>query len=146
MLSFKQYISENTKPVIGINIRNDNKVNRPYADLVVDGEKKYETRDKPTLNHLIGQEVGVVKTGAKGKTKAKAIGSCILGEPEKVGYDEFRRRESEHLVPQDSDYDCKKDGHKWMYPINKPQRWDKEQNVEMSGNIFVHRKIYHEED
>lgn len=138
MKTFKQFISEEELPSVGINVNNDDV---PYADHIVDGKKKYETRRKPTLNKFIGQKVGIIRTSKKGK--AKAIGHATVGEPIKVGYEEFDKMRHEHLVPKGSTHDCAEDGHKWLYPMEHPKRWDTEKDVINKGSIYISREIKH---
>lgn len=138
-LSFSQFINEKVKteiPDVGININNDDV---PYADLIVDGQKKYESRHKPTLNRFVGKTVGIIRTSKK--SKAKAIGHATVGTPIRVGYEEFHAMRDDHHVPAGSKYDCEKDGFKWLYPMENPQRWDHEKEVENKGFVIISRKI-----
>ena len=130
-------IKEQTEvPDIGININNDD---IPFADLIADGHKKYETRRMPTLNKFIGQTVGIIKTSKK--SKAKAIGHVTVGAPMRVGYEEFNTMRDQHHVPAGSKFDCEKNGFKWLYPMENPARWDHEKDVENKGFVIISRKI-----
>ena len=62
---------EFTKPNIGINVRSDRNVD--YADLIVDGRKRLETRNTDSLRPYVGRRVSIVKTG---RGKAMAIGAA----------------------------------------------------------------------
>ena len=138
MKSFKEFISEESK---GINVRSDPKAGRSYADLIVDGKKKMETRDNDrALKSCIGKRVSIIKTG---EGKAHAIGEVTVGEPQEVGEEEFRRRESEHLVPEKSDFDIKPGKTKHMYPMINPVRYDKPRRVAQYGMGI--RKVFDEE-
>lgn len=137
MLTFIQFINENSEiPDIGININSDDV---PYADMIVDGEKQYESRHKPTLNRFIGQTVGIIRTSKK--AKAKAIGHATVGAPIRVGYEEFHAMRDKHHVPEGSTYDCEKNGFKWLYPMENPQRWGNERDVDNKGFVIISRKI-----
>ena len=138
MKSFKEYISESH--IKGINVRSDTKAGMSYADHIVDGKKKMETRDNTKLNSYIGKRVAIIKTG---EGKAHAIGEVTVGEPQEVGEDEFRKRESEHLVPKGSDFDIKPGKTKHMYPMINPVRYDKPRKVAQHGMIA--RKVFDED-
>ena len=111
---------------LGLNVRSDKKAGISYADEIVNGNKKYETRNTNSLKHLIGKDVGIVRTG---EGKAKAIGHCTIGEPIVVGEKEFRAREHQHLVPKDSQFDIETGGTKYLYPVTNPTRWEDEKDV-----------------
>ena len=65
---------------MGINVRTDEGVN--YSDLIVSGQKKYETRDKDSLRPYIGKRVGIVETGSG---PANLVGYATVGDPIEVG-------------------------------------------------------------
>lgn len=131
--SFLEFLEE-SKGMMGINVRNDKDI--PYADHIVDGKKKYETRNTHSLKSYVGKRVGIVRTGAG---KAKAIGEVTLGEPIVVGEEEFEKRRHEHLVPKGSKFDIKPGGTKHLYPIHEPKRYETEKNV---GHGIISRKIH----
>ena len=118
---------------LGINVRSDTKEGLSYSDLILDGKKTYETRDSDSLRKYVGKRVGIVKTG---EGDASAIGSVIIGEPEIVGVEQFRKLEKKHLVPKGSDFDIKEK--KYLYPLIEPQRFDAPIQV---GKGIVSRKM-----
>lgn len=130
MISFLQFISESN--LMGINVRNDDV---PYADHIVDGKKKYESRESHSLKPYVGKRVAIVRTG---KGKAKAIGEVTVGEPIEVEEEEFRRREHEHLVPAGSKFDIKPGKKKVLYPMHNPIRYEQEKDV---GHGIIARKV-----
>jgi len=102
--------------MIGINI---NSKTVPYADLIIDGRKLYETRNKDTLRPYVGRSVAIVRTG---KGKAQAIGTVTIGEPIIVTQEQFRAMQHLHLVPEGDKFDIKPGGVKYLYPIADPER------------------------
>lgn len=137
MKTFLDFISESH--VMGINVRSDKKAGISYADHIVDGKKKMETRDTNSLKHYVGKRVAIVKTG---EGKAHAIGEVTVGEPVEVDEKEFRKRSSEHLVPKGSSFDIKPGKTKHLYPMLNPTRYDKPKKV---GKGIISRKV-HDED
>jgi len=125
--------ADNT-PSIGINIRDDGDIR--YADLIVDGKKKYESRRTNSLNPYIGKTVGIIRTG---KGPAVAIGQATIGEPIIVDADKFDKLRNQHLVPKNSKFDIDSDGTKYLYPMINPIRWDNEKPIKHKG--IVSRKI-----
>ena len=107
--------------MLGINIRTDNILGLSYADLIVDGLKRYETRDTNSLKPYIGRCVAIVRTG---EGKALAIGTVEIGEPIVVGPAQFRELQALHLVPAGSMFDIKPDGIKYLYPLTNPKRFE----------------------
>jgi predicted transcriptional regulator len=120
----------------GINVKSDLKSNLSYSDLIIDGKKTIETRNTNSLKPYVGKRVSIVKTG-EGKENTKAIGSVIIGEPEIVGVKKFRQLKNEHLVPEGSEFDIKKE--KYLYPLKQPIRFEKPFSVSKYG--IVERKI-----
>ncbi len=129
--------SSNNIPTIGINVRSDGNID--YASLIVDGEKKYESRKTDSLRPYVGKTVGIVRTG---NGPAVAIGQVTIGEPIVVDAEKFNRLRKQHLVPQGSKFDIDSDGTKYLYPMIDPVRWDNEKLIKHKG--IVSRKI--EED
>ena len=129
--------SSNNIPTIGINVRSDGNID--YASLIVDGEKKYESRKTDSLRPYVGKTVGIVRTG---NGPAVAIGQVTIGEPTVVDAENFNRLRKQHLVPQGSKFDIDSDGTKYLYPMIDPVRWDNEKLIKHKG--IVSRKI--EED
>ena len=125
--------TEFATPTIGINVRSDGNID--YADLIVDGKKKLETRDTNSLRAYIGKRVGIVRTG---KGPAQAIGSVTVGEPIEVDEQQFRKLEKEHLVPAGSAFDIKPGKTKFLYPMIDAKRFDQPKQV---GKGIISRKI-----
>ena len=118
-----------------INVRIDKKAGIDYADLIMSGEKKLETRDTDSLRPYVGQRIGIAKTGAG---KAKAIGSVEIGEPIVADEKLFRQLQDQHLVPPGTDFDIKPGSVKYLYPVSNPQRFDAPKDV---GHGIVARRI-----
>ena len=116
----------------GINVRNDDV---PYADHIVDGKKKYETRNSHSLKPYVGKRVAIVRTG---QGPAAAIGEVTVGEPHIVDENGFRALQDQHLVPPGSQFDIKPGGQKYLYPMINPERYSKERSV---GHGIVSRKV-----
>jgi hypothetical protein len=119
---------------MGINVRSDGNID--YASLIVDGEKKYESRKTDSLRPYVGKIVGIVRTG---NGPAVAIGQVTIGEPIVVDAEKFNRFRKQHLVPQGSKFDIDSDGTKYLYPMIDPVRWDNEKPIKHRG--IVSRKI-----
>ena len=135
ILDKKQKVAESIEiPTIGINVRSDGDID--YADLIIDGKKKLETRDTNSLKPYIGKRVAIVKTG---KGKAMAIGSVTVGEPIPASVNKFRRLEKFHLVPQGSAFDIKPNSTKYLYPMIDPVRFPKPREV---GHGIIGRKVF----
>jgi len=130
--------SEFTVPEIGINVRSDGNID--YADLIVDGKKKLETRNSDSLRPYVGKRVSIVKTG---KGRAYAIGVATVGEPIVADEEEFRKLEKEHLVPAGSKFDIQPGSSKFLYPMLNPKRYERPREV---GHGIVSRKVFVEAD
>lgn len=130
--------SEFSVPKIGINVRSDGNID--YADLIVDGEKKFETRNTDSLRPYVGKRVSIVKTGSG---KAYAIGVATLGEPIEADEEEFRKLEKEHLVPAGSKFDIQPGSTKFLYPMLNPKRYERPREV---GHGIVSRKVFVENE
>jgi hypothetical protein len=128
-------------PTIGINVRSDIRAGIPYADLIVDGIKTYESRESNSLKPYIGKRVAIVKTG---EGKAQAIGSVVIGEPIIVDEQGFRELEGEHMVPAGSAFDIKRDEKKYLYPITDAVRFD--EPIDVSHGIVSRKLNLDEED
>ena len=124
----------NNIPTIGINVRTDGDID--YASLIVDGEKKYESRKTDSLRPYVGKTVGIVRTG---NGPAVAIGQVTIGEPILVDAEKFNRLRKQHLVPQGSKFDIDSTGTKYLYPMIDPVRWNNEKPIKHKG--IVSRKI-----
>jgi hypothetical protein len=123
-----------------INVRKDKKADVDYAELIMSGDKKFETRDTDSLRPYVGQRIGIAKTG---DGEAKAIGSVEIGEPIEVDEKMFRELQDQHLVPAGTDFDIKPGGKKYLYPVSNPERFDTPKSV---GRGIVARKILDDAD
>lgn len=121
---------------MGINVASDTKAGLSYADMIVDGHKKYESRNSDTLRPYVGKRVAIVRTG---EGKAKAIGEVTIGEPKVVNEKQFREMEDEHKVPKGSRFDINTPT-KHLYPMHDPVRYEEERDV---GHGIVSRKVIH---
>ena len=130
----KQDVWEDTAPTMGINVRSDGNID--YASLIVDGKKKYESRQTDSLRPYVGKTVAIVRTGSG---PAVAIGQVTIGEPIVVDAEKFDKMRKQHLVPQGSKFDIGIDATKYLYPMINPVRWDNEKLVKQKG--IVARKI-----
>lgn len=126
--------SEFSIPEIGINVRSDGNID--YADLIVDGKKKLETRNSDSLRPYVGKRVSIVKTG---KGRAYAIGVATVGEPIEADEELFRKLEKEHLVPVGSKFDIQPGSSKFLYPMLNPKRYERPREV---GHGIVSRKVF----
>jgi len=106
-----------TEAEMGINVRTDGDTN--YAELIVSGQKKYETRDKDSLRPYVGKRIGIVETGSG---PAKLVGYATVGEPIEVGEVEFADSRDQHLVPEGSKFDIKSGQSKFLYEMIDPEQ------------------------
>ena len=99
----------------GINI---NDRDATFTDWILDGIKTIETREKNTLKSLVGQRVGIIRTGCG---KATLRGYVTISDV--IIYDsveKFRDDETKHKVAAGSKYDIKKKKH--GYILINPER------------------------
>ena len=130
---------KDVSPKIGINV---NQGGSSFADKIISGEKKFETRESDSLRSYVGKRVGIIRTG---EGKAKAIGDVTLGEPIVISSpEEFAKLRDLHLVPEGSKFDIKEGGVKYLYPIENPVAYEVEKDVGKYG--IVSRKILGEPD
>ena len=101
---------------LGINIAVD-KNGTDYADLIVSGTKKFESRETASLKPYVGKRVGIVRTGAG---PAEVIGSVEIGQPIEVNEKQFNQLRDQHLVAEDSSFNIKKGQTKFLYPMMNP--------------------------
>ena len=104
--------------MMGINVATDGDL--IYSDLIVTGQKMYETRDSNSLAPYVGQRVGIIET--KRGSKARLVGFVDVGAPMVVGSVGFDALSRCHLVPEFSKYDIKKGQQKWLYPMINPEK------------------------
>lgn len=91
---------------------------RAFTELIFDGVKTVETRDRDLLGRFTGQWVGMIRTGTPGRNGL--VGFMRLGTPFKYSWAEFWDRCHEHWVLRGSIYAPrrgKKDWAKVGYPI-----------------------------
>jgi hypothetical protein len=101
-----------------------------FTGQILRGEKKIETRFKPTLSDFIGKRVGIIRTGtSKAKKGHPAIsylvGSAIIGEP--IVYhneEEFDRDYDKHLVDRNSEFYIRSGKVKYGYPMLDVRRME----------------------
>ncbi len=103
--------------MMGVNI-NDKRL--PFTEMILAGEKTVETRRSRSLDSVIGQRVGLVKTGCG---TATLVAYATIGEPVCYqGRRAFRRGYQQHRVPAGSEFDCEAGGVKWGYPLKDIER------------------------
>lgn len=120
---------------IGINI---NDSTTPWTDLILDGKKTIETRNRSTLDSYIGKRVGIIRTGLG---KAHLVGFVdIIGKKVYNTLEEFRKDENFHCVKQASEFDFDPSyGGKIGYILENPERLSIPIPVNSKG--MVSRKI-----
>jgi hypothetical protein len=101
---------------VGINVRTDGALN--YAQLIVSGEKKFESRTGNSLRPYVGKRVGIIETGSG---PAKLVGFATVGEPTQVNAKEFAEARDQHLVPEGSRFDIQPGQTKLLYEMIDPQ-------------------------
>ena len=116
------------RPQMGINI---NDKEEPWTDLILDGVKRIETRDRATLHPYLGQRVGIVRTG---KGKATLVGEVtICGCTPYPSRTVFRSDEDRHCVKAGSKFDWKEG--KLGYFLDNPIRYAKPIEVNSKGMV-----------
>ena len=115
---------------LGINIAVDRN-GTDYADLIIKGTKKFESRETPSLKPYVGKRVGIVRTGAG---PAEVIGTVEIGKPIEVNENEFAKLRDQHLVSEDSSFNIKKGQTKFLYPMIDPVAMDA-QKVTSTGIV-----------
>lgn len=92
-----------------------------YAQLIVEGIKTIETRNRDMLKCLVGKRVAIVRT-KRGKLPMVVGYADIVDSnfcPYRL-YDEYR---DETCVPEGSAYDVHGEG-KWFYYLENPEKCD----------------------
>lgn len=113
---------------------NINDRDSPFTEYILDGNKTIETREKNTLKSLVGQRVGIIKTG---KSKAKLVGYVTISDVIKYEtVNEFRKDENRHMVKPKSKYDIKTI--KYGYVLTNPERCNP---IEVTSKGIVIRNI-----
>ncbi|MHC4640111.1 MAG: LPD38 domain-containing protein [Planctomycetota bacterium] len=113
----------------GINVRNEGE-NR-FADQIVDGDKKFETRNTNSLKGQVGKRMAIIRTG---EGQAQAIGEVTVGDPVVVNSkSEWDALRNKHLVPDTSEYAFT--GQKYLYPMIDPIRYDVATPVTTQGIV-----------
>jgi len=128
-MSFKLWL-ESRYPSRGINI---NDKYQPFTELILSGIKTIETRDSRSLNSLIGQRVGIIRTGVG---VATLVGYVTIGEPifysNKLMFDMDYKR---HRVGPESPFYIGENG-KWGYPLSNPERLSRTRKILNRGNVI----------
>ena len=118
-----------------VNIRNE--PGSPYADWIVDGRKSIETREKPTLDRLIGRRVKVIRTGAG---KAQVIGEItITGSKQYLTKSQFMDDKGKHMVSDTSRFAIRST--KVGYTLSDPERYDHEYDAPTPRGIVYSKAI-----
>lgn len=101
---------------------------QPFTDLILDGEKTIETRTRRTLSNLIGQRVGLVRSG---KGKSMLVGYVTIdGIKEYADEEEFNADRNAHRIAEDNeDYGWKDGKKKYGYILSNPVRLDEPQPI-----------------
>ncbi len=120
-------------PNIGINV---NAGSQNYTDKILDGSKTIETRDTDSLRPYVGRRVGIVRTGAG---PATLVGYMNIEEPTVYQSEaQFRSDEARHRVPAGDEFDIKKGGIKYGYPVSNVEAVAPEQ---LASRGIVARKL-----
>lgn len=100
-----------SETMMGINI-NDRSAD--YTGMIIDGRKTVETRRTRSLDSVIGQRVGIVRTGCG---PATLVAFATVCEPRwYADASEWQRGWGQHRVPVGSEHDAP-EGRKWGYPL-----------------------------
>lgn len=115
----------------------------PYADAIVGGYKKIETRTKNTLGRFVGQRVFIVRT-MDGR-KPVVVGSVRIASACYRTPDWLEEHRNETCVPPGSRFDHHGRG-KWIYRLDEPDRYEtplelKDFNVTKRTRTFVEIKV-----
>lgn len=104
--------------MVGINI---NCSEKDYCELILNGDKLYETRDSNSLDPYRNQWVGLIKTGCG---QAMLVGYALIGSLKRIVEDEkdFRTIYPLHKVNPGSQFDIKPGKPKHLYWIQEVRR------------------------
>ena len=109
-----------------------NDKNQSFTEQILDGEKTIETRPRNTLKSFLGQRVGIIRSGKKGKSVV--VGYATIGD-EPIVYpdiESFRADEDKHLVKEGSKFDTK--GKKYGYVLSDVAREPNPYPISKKGN------------
>lgn len=98
----------------GINI---NDKTFPFTELILEGMKTIETREGTSLSSVIGQRVGIIRTG---RGPATLVGYVDVTGVIEYDRETFRKDYGRHLVEEGSLYDIKEK--KFGYILANPVR------------------------
>lgn len=104
--------------MIGINI---NCSEKDYCEMILNGQKKYETRNCDSLDPYLGKWVGLIKTGCG---QAMLVGYAYIGKHKRIVDDvkTFRELYDLHRIEPGSQYDIGRYGNKRLYWIGEVKR------------------------
>lgn len=132
MGKFKEFLIEQQDAKVGVHI--NDKV-APWTEWILNGNKTIETRNTNSLKSLIGQRVGIIRTGVKGG--AALVGYVTIGEP--LVYktlEEFDADVERHLV--DTNYKgFEFRDMKFGYPMLNPERIEPVYGIPFKGNMVT---------
>ena len=109
----------------------------PYAELIVRGLKKFETRNRDMLSALVGERVAIIRT-RRGK-KPMVVGFATIRYSFFCSADKFESYRDVTLIPENSSYDCHGKG-KWLYSMDDPYRC--EQPIELPSSAIRHGRSW----
>lgn len=104
--------------MIGINI---NCSEKDYCEMILNGQKKYETRNCDSLDPYLGKWVGLIKTGCG---QSMLVGYAYIGKNKRIVDDveTFRKLYDLHRIEPGSKYDIGRYGGKRLYWIGEVKR------------------------
>jgi predicted transcriptional regulator len=109
----------------------------PYAQMIVDGVKKFETRGKNVLRRLIGHRVAIVETG---KGSPVIVGFVTIDSADFFCTDAWEKAGRQlACVPKNSEYDDHGRG-KWMYKLIDP--FALHTPIKLPANAIRHGRSY----
>lgn len=91
----------------------------PYADAIVGGYKRIETRNRDMLSQLVGEHVAVIRT-VRGKTPT-IVGYVTIHNKAFADANQFELIREYTLIPKGSKYDVHGKG-KWCYGLSGAER------------------------
>ena len=103
-------------PVVFINSRSV-----PYVDLIMRGEKRYETRSRRTLHALVGRRILIAETGRR-KLSLVRCSAILAAEVPVRSREDWERLRPFHCVPAGDAFDWKPDARvRWLYTLEDVQ-------------------------